>query len=1238
MTEVLPLPSSRREPVAEQRAAIDDRSRDLFLHAGAGSGKTAVLVERFCEAVCAEEGPDAETAVADVLAFTFTERAAAEMKRRVRAELRRRAAAEPEPERARRLRAAAREAEGAWISTIHAFCQRLLAAHPLAAGLDPRFAVLDEAAAGRLAAESFDAAFERFAAEPGDERIELAAAFRVRGLRELVVGAHAELRSRGEQPLLPPAREPDLAGTLARLHDAARDALGATDGATSGKAAEWRERIAAALALRPDASEEDVAACAFKSGARAFACEEVDRYRDALAAFECCVVEAAWRHHWERLRELVALFGEEYARRKEARSALDFEDLQLRARDLLRRRADLRRRLQARFRHVMVDEFQDTNELQLALVELLHREGGRPRNVLFTVGDEFQSIYSFRHADVDVFRRVRDELERAPDEDAGVRELLGSFRSRPEVLALVNALGRELLPGFRELTAAKLPDGAPRGAGPAVEVLVTEQEGWDDEPPVPGRSADEQAQRWRVEEAAFLAARLRELADAGYPRRDMVVLLRAFTHVEAYERALAEEGLEPYVVGGRGYWSDQQVTDLRHLLATVANPLDEVALLSTLASPACGASPDALWLLRRAAGARRVWTALRRFYGPPIEGGPEPDEDELAWRAAAAGWLRDVPAEDAATLRETCERLLALREEAAGLALEELVDRAATRLGYDLALLAMPGGRGRMANVRKLMRLAREFEAAEGRDLRAFLDFVDSERGGRSREGEAALAAEDHDGVRVMTVHAAKGLEFPLVAVADLGRDLGAGFPPALRMGAGDDGLRVGLRLARLGRRGARIFEYEALEREAERDAAEEERRVLHVAVTRAEERLILSGAAKRAKLGEPAPPLGPLMRHALPALGIGGELLDGLGEGEVAHVTVRAPRAREGLAVSSRPVRVAVRLKAPGRPGQQQAMAVPLGAEPRDESELREPLADPALGPPAGGAVAADVTRVSYSALSLYGRCAYRFYAERVLGLSPERPGAAAAVAAGDARRVEPTDELPAAATDDELDALASRYARGVVVHELLERSARTGWRAPDGDAAARLLRREGIEPSPREVERALALVAGFLASPLRASLAGARVLAEAPFAFRLGGVVVRGEIDLLADGDREAVVVDYKSDRLAGAEPAAQMGRYDVQRRIYALAALRHFGKPVRVAYVFLERPGDPVEARYGIADADALEAGLRQLAGGIERGEFPVTDAPHRALCLDCPARRRLCVHPPELTLRADAGVAS
>jgi superfamily I DNA/RNA helicase len=305
-----------------------------------------------------------------------------------------------------------------------------------------------------------------------------------------------------------------------------------------------------------------------------------------------------------------------------------------------------------------------------------------------------------------------------------------------------------------------------------------------------------------VAEARRLAGRLRELVDAGEDPAGIVVLLRAFTHVAAVETALSDAGLDPYVVGGRGFWSQQQIDDLRCLLSVVAESLENEALFGALASPACAVLPDTLWLLRRAATVHgedgrehfdHIWPLVRDL----TEG------KEVRRGDAEAAAL--IPREELERIQRFAGILGELRDHSTEGGLESLVERTATSFGYDLATLRRRDGTARWANVRKLMRLAREFDASEGPDLGSFLEYLDSRAKSRDREAEAATRAEGHAGVRVMTVHGAKGLEFDVVAVADLGRNLQLGWTP-LRVRPGEEGpeggelARVGVQLGRLGR------------------------------------------------------------------------------------------------------------------------------------------------------------------------------------------------------------------------------------------------------------------------------------------------------------------------------------------------------------------------------------------------------------------------------------------------------
>jgi len=1195
-------PSEGGGPTPEQARAIEARDRDVMLEAGAGTGKTLVLVERYCEAAESGAGIDG------ILAFTFTERAAAELRGRIRDELAARsaaAAARGEGERAAELATMSRDSERAWISTIHGFCRRLIAAQPIALGLDPRFRVLDAPEADRVARRAFDEALEELLAGGDPEATGLVAAVGIGPLSEIVRSAHDELRSLGQrQPSLPPAPVPDPEAAVRELVAAARAAIAETDGA---KRTKWTERIERAAELEPASvhPEAAIAELELRSNAQAFSGQACRRYQQAWEAARRAALEHESADRYVHLATLVRGFGTRYAALKEERSGLDFEDLQHEAVRLLEERPAVADAYRERFAHVMVDEFQDTNELQLSLVRLL--AGGETR--VFTVGDEQQSVYGFRHADLRVFRRERERVREEPDSRAELLELSGNFRSVPGGIAAANFLGGALLEGFRPLTVAERRQPPEALADtPPVELLLTPGgRAWKDDEiaiEVPGEYPSPPD---RIAEARFLAARLGELRDRGVPAGDMVVLLRALTHVAAYEDELEKAGLSPYLVGGRGYWSQQQVDDVRRLLGVVANPLDDHCLLGALASPACDVLPDTLWLLRQAAGSgRHLWPAVEWRFGTGTGDPSEPENPE---------WLDQIPEQDGERLRTFCATLEGLRADAPRLRLEELVDEVVSRLGYDLAALMMRRGTRRLANVRKLMRMARGFEAAEGRDLRGFLDFLDERAGRSDREGEAATEAEEHDGVRVMTVHAAKGLEFPVVAVADLGRNLTAGGrPPAVRIGRGtaadpaapgreaEDaaGIDVGIQLARFGSKAARLYEYEALTEKAESDDAAESCRLAYVAATRAQDHLILSGCfdAKRVvKPEEDLPTRTPVVEHLMRALELGDEPDEG-------ELQLPAPQPRPGLEESFEPGRVSVRVNPPD-PDAFAALT------PQRSRAAPEPE------PPSGPTIAAvpqpsepSPGHLSYSALAGYARCGYRFYAERVLGLAPidpERAGGA------------------------EPSAASRRYGFGNAVHALLEWSARHRWAEPSSQLCVELLRREGLEATEDEQDRALGMVGTWLGSEHCAELRGGagQERPEMPFLLPLGGSVVRGAIDLLVDTPDGPLVVDYKTDSLKDATPHELVDRYGVQRKIYALAAARGGEGPVRTAYAFLDQGGEVVEDALGGNELEATRAELEALVEGIGAGRFDLTDSPHWALCNDCPARSRLCSYPKEAT---------
>jgi ATP-dependent helicase/nuclease subunit A len=1104
------------QPNPEQQAAIDANGR-VFVSAGAGTGKTAVLVERFVRAVC-DQGMDVDS----ILVITYTKRATGELRARIRAELRRRGRAD-----------LARELDSAWISTIHGFCNRLLKTYPFEAGLDPRFRELDESQAAVLSAEAFDEALESFCADGHTDHLQLLTTYGARGLRRMITGIYETLRSAGRELVLELGDRPALAEELEELRTAARclvDDGSATD-LQRGSAAALLELVSGEVG--PDALLDLKAHRA--NGERAASYEEA-----RLATEQAALDELAMRDR-DLVQQLLDTFADAYAAAKRRESALDFEDLQLVARELLRVHPELRDREALRFRAIMVDEFQDTNRLQSELIDVL-ADGPGERN-LFFVGDEFQSIYGFRHADVQVFRERREA-------EGGGRALVRNYRSRPEVLAAVNYLFRgDFGDDFQPLTASgDFPDPV---FGQPVELLVTDKSSYS------GTGT-----HWRRAEARHIARRVRELIDAGAASAGEIVLLfAAGTDAEWYEQELRREGIPTYRATGRGYFGQQQVVDLLAYLSLLQNRYDDRALVSVLASPFVGVSNDALYLLRREAGRRPLFAGLERSLPEGLDG-----RDERLISAFKQRYGRLVDASSRLSLERLCEQILIEHD-------------------YDLAVLAQWDGRRRYANIRKLARLARAYEELRGHDIEGFLRFMGDQEAVGAKQLEAVAEEEGADAVRLLTIHAAKGLEFKVVVVADAGRDRPA--PASDELLALSDG-RFGFRVVdpiTSERRGA--FGYDEVRRARESEDRAERLRLYYVAMTRAIDRLIVSGAVDAESSADASTPLGWVLGrldadHDLSAAGREPIEL----ERDDARLLIRADRYEPE--VSEEELEPVV----DGEPGQLELFASNgAGALPPPAPRLPELAEIPS--PPLH-----TLRLLSYTSLSLFERCSYRYYAERVVGLRP-------------------TDSSGRVAGHTGLAATEI----GDAVHRLLERVDLTGPTPPDLEQ----VRVWFPGATDEELERIGTFVSAYCDSELARRIAALPEAAvERPFAFEHDGVLLHGRFDVLHRQDDRALVVDYKTNMLEEAPPEEIVEQeYRVQRLVYALACFRAGAEEVEVVYHFLERPDAVVSTTYERAELPALEAELSEAIARIRAGEFHPT--PSEYACSGCPAFDVVCAGP-------------
>lgn len=1138
---------------AEQLAAIACDEHDILLEAGAGSGKTRTTVERYMSLIEGRTGK-AEADPAAILVFTFTDKAATEL----RDEVRRRRSETSDP--------GDFSMSSAWVGTFHAICLRILRSYPIAADVDPKFTVLDDVNAETVKATAFRRTLIEFATD--EEREYTLGLFRDGPLRESVTAAYEELRSRGRiEPRLPDFSPTDPATGL----EALRATLGPTLELEELKGGQ-RDHVQAMSDLFSgtqlhEIRREDVVAHMFGSGVPAFQ-SYLKACRAAIAGFTAFESGDRVRRH---LGELLEIYGRRYAEAKRDVSMLDYEDLQLITVKLLRKYPGIADSYRTRFAEIMVDEFQDTNRLQLELIELLRG----PDTRLFTVGDEMQAIYGFRHADVELFRARR----RA--EGVKVLPLSANFRSQAPIIGAVNEIGATLdaqaeashasggtgeRHRFAPLTVGAADDGDPSWA----ELHLTEKKGWkplnlgDLSPAIDSKTNVGKPEDGHFEaEALSLAHRLRDLVDQGrFSQKQIVVLLRAKTRIELYRNALEQVGLSPYIVGGTGFWQSREATDLRSLLALLANPLDDEALIAVATSPACGLSTDALWLLRKAAGRDQpLWTAIRR--AAEGDSGEQGDRDRLD----------HLPGEDVDRICELVDRVDEIRAKAPLAPLPATVESVFTATGYDLASLTRnPDGTG-LANLRRVVTLAHEYEATNGRDLREFLNWIELSAALDS-ESPAASIDENSDVIRLMTVHKAKGLEFDLVCLPDLKRSNGSNQEGKLILGKPADPDRpddfpVGMRLPNLSGPGHKLYDWESLAAVQKTAEADEELRLFHVALTRARRALILSGITTGkapAKISEstsmsdrvvkafavdPTAEDPPPIEIAAPSRAITGPEPAGTGI-SVPGISVQVNRAKEEVA---------------------DLLAT---SEARIETGEASQYGRPPLKRPER-VLYPDVP-LSFTAIGEYTHCPTQFFAKRVLRLEqPEALDPFASEEPGLGRREEAT-------------------GFGLAVHDLLETAGRNRWRQPDRKSIDEALRARGLDPRAEGAgDRAGKMISAFLSTELAGRIQAGESSVELPLLARVGGVTIRGFADLVLKNPAAPLVLDYKTNRLDGVTPAEKMDDYLLQRDLYALAVYRTGGADsVETAFVFLEEPDSPVFAEYSPVE---IMAGEDRLAGVVE-----------------------------------------
>ncbi len=1159
----------------EQHAAVYTHDRNLIVVAGAGSGKTYVLVQRFIALLQATDWP-----LKALVAITFTRKAAGEMRARVRTALEQHyRAAHDETDRAR-WAALMAEMDSARINTIHGLCAEILRANAAEARLDPDFEVLEDVDAALLLEQAIDDALNAAAETENHPALRLFGEYPVATLRATLTeslpapeplpmipadllaywqAAYADdlrayLTAYAETFTLPydlrqvmesaPADdklralvEPmvTLTTRLSDTHEHAerlallRQMAELKKASSTGSAKVWGDTLGDVKAWLAKAIE---AAKGFDS-----------IYGDPTSDFDAraAVLIPAW----------VALVSDAQARYttlKESANGLDFDDLESRTAALLRDYPSVRARYTDEIRHLMVDEFQDTNQRQWEIVRLL---AGDRHGALFVVGDPKQSIYAFRGADVSVFDDTRAAILAQGGQAVNLTQTFRTHRALVETFNTFFVATLQRQPSsvaYRYQVGFDAPMQSDRDAPCpqlAVELITIERDNLPERGGVDPRE-------W---EAYALAARLRDMVAEGRPvfdRRqnvlrpvrygDVALLLRAMTHVNTYENALRALGVPFVTVAGRGYYGRQEVRDLLNLLQALYTPSDDLALAAALRSPLFGLSDDALYALR-----------LPREHGAPVL----PLWDAL--HAAESHPLLLV--EEIERVRFAARTLSGLRQRSGRVSIAELLRAALHETGFLAALSALPDGDQRRGNVEKLMQKA----LIGGRvSLPDFVAYLRDMSAREVHEGDAALDAGD--AVQLMTIHKSKGLEFPVVALAETSST------PS-RMDRAAFSLE-GLACKVIDENGeskneTQSYAWRRLKHVTAAREDAEQRRLLYVAMTRAADVLLVTAALSRKKDGELSIPSGSfyaLIHH--------GELE--LTAGVKATTPQKPPTRRDLL-----PPRVPK-----AHPDDSAEFVPPLL---REISITRDSQARYLSASHLEDLGAGDV--VPEQRAYFYGR-----FRRQVLYDAP--------------------DEVKRLTQSETHKVLYRSRQIGEVVHRALQFWQLPNERYPKWNGHLRRLLVGyawdvglTISAKSRTIDNALKMLWRFRASPLYAEIMqAAAVYRELPFVYEHDGFIVRGVIDVLyRTPSGEWVVVDYKTSRVksklynepSDAELVAHAQRYHLQVGVYASAVYKRLGVYPRARIHYVQYNNPTVEVSEAAWRA-ALDRTLSERVRAVILGE--------------------------------------
>lgn len=817
-----------KNPTPEQALAINTIKSNVSLLAGAGSGKTYVLMKRFVQILRS----DLSVNPTNIVAITFTRKAADEIKGRVRQAVSECVEqAQTDLERLR-WQEHLQKVESAPISTIHSLCSRILRDNPVETQLDPEFTILEDFEAQDFFKETLqqylrknikeNAALRRLVQTYGVNSFVNQVTALGDKLSELVREdnlAEPYLKAKEEVPTL----QQKLFAAVREVIEA-HEALGAkTKGRqtlteAAGLLDEMQKQL---LAPEPDCSLLDASGVVKVSG-KALAAE-LTNLKNLRQELNHVLLNAKG---CDLVQDWLAVLQEFYAclsARKQENNILFNDDLDLLAIEHLQKNEALRQKYQERYKYIMVDEFQDTNERQRQLIYLLCGNKLDGKNNLFIVGDVKQSIYRFRHADVSVFNKVKEDIAQNAGQNLGMKT---NFRSTQSIVESCNTAFCQLMDLPKEEICLEHHEGANTG-GAKVCLLQVPYKSKDDDL---GAKED----KWQKEAeaiAAYLQQELPKVEPQLRPGASKAILLRAMTHCEILRQTLQGYGINCVVVKGKGFYEQQEVLDILNLLAALHNRYASLELAGALRSNYFGLDDATLTqLFWQTENDKPLWDVLQAVGSGELQLNLPPEQQALAMHAA--------------------ERLSRLRQAAALMALPELFAQLWEELKPEFVLSQQENGPSKLANVKKLRRLAQQYCQTKQASLVEWLQNVKDLRASSSKEPAATVQADD--ALQIMTIHNSKGLEFDLVILPQLDKSV-KGDTASIKYLPGKEGEQglLGIKVPdkEMQLQNSGVYE-QAKARDSELEE-EESRRLLYVAMTRAQKQLLMVGTVAEEKLPE---------------------------------------------------------------------------------------------------------------------------------------------------------------------------------------------------------------------------------------------------------------------------------------------------------------------------------------------------------------------------------------------------